>query len=94
MRRKIDREAAVYSLHHMHHFKTGRGLRHEVHHCPLFSRPGLKGKIFTIIHVTDKNGIRHCVKEKFTGFAYDHAGKRYQIKKSRHKNKTIYEIMA
>ncbi|MCJ7804393.1 hypothetical protein MUP35_01530 [Patescibacteria group bacterium] len=87
-----NQESRLYLLHHMHHFKVGSDVKHELHHCFLFGQKNMKGKKYQVVHKFYKNNCFHCLKEKFNGILYDHAGNRFSIKPKKLGKQTIYEV--
>lgn len=87
-----NQELRLYLIHHMHHFGKGARVRHELHHCFLFSQKKMKGKKYQIVHKFYKNDCLHCLKEKFKGILYDHAGNSFSIKPKKLGEQTVYEI--
>ena len=87
-----NQELKLYLIHHMHHFKFDNDVKHELHHCFLFSQKNMKGKKYQIVHKFYKNNCFHCLKEKFKGILYDHAGNSFSIKSKRLGRQTVYEI--
>ncbi|MFA6193832.1 MAG: hypothetical protein WC726_03170 [Parcubacteria group bacterium] len=79
-RKKIDDEyKKLYLIHHMHHFQSGKNIKHELHHCFLFARKSMKGKKYSIIHKVAKKELLHCISGNFEGRLYDHANNVYKI---------------
>ena len=76
----------------MHHFKSGKTVEHELHHCFLFSQKNMNGKKYNIIHKFYKNKIYHCISRIYTGTLYDHANNSYKIREKKINNKIFYEI--
>lgn len=87
-----NQELKLYLIHHMHHFKFGSDVKHELHHCFLFSQKNMGGKKYHIIHKFYKNDCLHCLKEKFKGILYDHAGNSFSIKSKKLGKQTVDEI--
>ena len=87
-----NKKIKLYLIHHMHHFKVGSDVGHELHHCFLFSQKDMKGKKYHVIHKFYKNNCFHCLKEKFKGILYDHAGNSFSIKSKRLGRQTVGEI--
>ena len=79
--KKVDDEyKKLYLIHHMHHFQSGRNIKHELHHCFLFARKSMKGKKYSIIHKVAKKELLHCISGNFEGKLYDHADNVCEIK--------------
>lgn len=79
-RKKIDgKYEKLYILHHMHHFRSGKNIEHELHHCFLFVKKNMNGKKYSIIHKVIKNKLFHCISGNFEGKLYDHANNAYRI---------------
>jgi len=74
-----DKYENLYLLHHMHHFHSGKNIEHELHHCFLFKKKGMKGKKYSIIHRVVKNKLLHCILGNFEGKLYDHVNNTYFI---------------
>jgi hypothetical protein len=88
-----DELARLYLVHHMHHFGSGKdGVKHETHHCLLFEKKKMKGKEFEIIHKVFGDKVYHCLKNKFIGTLYDHAGNSFGVSKKLIEKKETYEI--
>ncbi|MFH1346894.1 MAG: hypothetical protein ABIH10_01440 [Spirochaetota bacterium] len=82
----------LYSIHHMHHFHSKNGVRHELHHCYLFEKANKQGEKYGIIHQIFSDIIYHCLDSEFEGKLFDHANRAYKIIKRTIKGKKIYEI--
>jgi hypothetical protein len=83
-RKKVDDEyKKLYLIHHMHHFQSGKNIKHELHHCFLFARKSMKGKKYLIIHKIAKKELLHCISGNFEGRLYDHANNAYIIVKKK-----------
>jgi len=79
-RKKVDDECEkLYLIHHMHHFKSGKNIEHELHHCFLFAKKNMKGKKYSIAHKSIKKELLHCITGNFEGILYDHANNVYEI---------------
>lgn len=91
-RKTDDKYEKLYLLHHMHHFKSGKNVEHELHHCFLFEKKNTKGKKYTIIHKIIKNKLFHCVLGNFEGKLYDHANNAYIIREKKINGNGISEI--
>lgn len=79
-RKKIDDECKkLYSIHHMHHFQSGKNIEHELHHCFLFEKKNMGGKKYSIAHKVVKKELLHCVSGNFEGKLYDHTNNAYEI---------------
>jgi len=87
-----NRELKLYLIHHMHHFGKRARVRHELHHCFLFSQKKMKGKKYNIVHKLYKDNFFHCLNQKFKGVLYDHVGNSFLIKPKRLDKEIIYEI--
>jgi len=74
-----DRYAKLYLVHHMHHFKDGTDIKHELHHCQLYSQKNMNGEIFEIQHKIGED-IDHIVAPIFDGVLYDHANNEFTVK--------------
>lgn len=74
-------QAKLYLVHHMHHLKNLFGVKHELHHCFLYSEKDLKGERFQIRHFLPKNGrLLHILDKNFSGILFDHANNAFEIK--------------
>lgn len=82
----------LYSIHHMHHFRSKNGVRHGLHHCFLFEKINGRGEKYGITHKIFFGEIYHCLNSGFEGKLFDHANKEYKIVKKTVKGKKIYEI--
>jgi hypothetical protein len=79
-RKKIDDAyVKLYLIHHMHHFQSGKNIKHELHHCFLFEKKDTKGRKYAIIHKTFKGELLHCIAGNFEGKLYDHTNNSYKI---------------
>ena len=87
-----NKKEKVYLIHHMHHFKNGSSVKHELHHCFLFSQKNMRGKKYPIIHKTDKSNVLHCIDAKFEGIFYDHKNNNFKVISRKLKGKIVYEI--
>lgn len=86
------KQLKLYLIHHMHHFKVGGDVEHELHHCFLFSQKDMKDKKYSIIHQLYKNKIYHCLSEKFEGVLYDHINNTIKIVPRKLGSRIIYEV--
>ena len=77
----------LYLVHHMHHFKRGESIQHEIHHCPLFSEKDMKGEKYRIKHLLVKGKLFHILDKLFFGFLYDHLNNSFKIAIKKKKNK-------
>lgn len=87
-----DKALKLYPIHHMHHFKSGKQVKHEIHHCFLFSKKNIGGRKYPIIHKMYKNEVYHCLASKFEGILYDHSNNIFKIAPRKLNNQIIYEI--
>jgi len=87
-----NKKIKLYLIHHMHHFKVGSDVGHELHHCFLFSQKDMKGKKYSIVHKLHEDETYHCLSEKFEGFLYDHANNSFKIGPKKLGGKIIYEV--
>lgn len=87
-----EKQSGIYLIHHMHHFKDGRNVNHELHHCFLYSQKNESGERISIIHKIYKNDVFHCISKKFSGILYDHQNNSFHILPIRLNNKMAYEI--
>lgn len=87
-----DKIARLYFIHHMHHFKTGNRVKHELHHCFLFTKKNSKGKRYSVVHKINKGEVYHCLDDKLEGVLYDHANHAFRIAARKLNSQTIYEI--
>lgn len=87
-----DKYKKYYLIHHMHHFKSGNNVEHNLHHCFLFSKKNMEGKRHKIIHKVFKDNIYHCIEKKYEETLYDHANNAYKIIPKKIIKKKIYEI--
>jgi hypothetical protein len=79
-RKKIDDQyKKLYLIHHMHHFQSGKNIKHELHHCFLFAKKSMGGKKYSIIHKVIKKELLHCISGNFEGNLYDHTNNTYEI---------------
>jgi len=74
----------IYLIHHVHHLAgKGRQVREELHHCPLFARPGEQGAEFTVDDLRDGERVLHVVQvegaTQVPDTLYDHLGNAYRI---------------
>lgn len=82
----------LYLIHHMHHFKSGKGAEHELHHCFLFEKKNMAGKKYPVVHIALKNKLFHCLKGDFDGKLYDHANNVFVIIRKKINGKRISAI--
>ncbi|MCX6702581.1 MAG: hypothetical protein NTW60_01805 [Candidatus Wolfebacteria bacterium] len=82
----------LYLVHHMHHFKAGKGVKHDLHHCPLFAKAGMKGREFKIKHHLSEGKLLHIIDGVFTGVVYDHVNRKFIVKKIKIKNKDCFVL--
>ncbi len=78
----------------MHHFKSGKQIKHELHHCFLFNKKNMQGKKYSIIHKIYKNEVFHCLNGRFEGMLYDHSNNTFKIVPKKLNGQTIYEVRA
>ena len=74
-----DKYEKLYLLHHMHHFRVGKNIEHELHHCFLFEKKNMKGGRHIIIHKVIKGELLHCIVGKYEGKLYDHTNNVYEV---------------
>jgi hypothetical protein len=82
----------LYLIHHMHHFRSKKRMRHALHHCYLFEKNNEQGKKYYIVHRIFPGRVYHCLAGEFEGRLFDHAGNVYKIVKKIIKGEKIYEI--
>jgi len=87
-----DEQEKLYLIHHMHHFKDGQNVNHELHHCFLFSKKNMRGGRYSVIHKRNKNDVFHCIDAQFEGVLYDHKNNSFKIVPRKLTNEIIYEI--
>ncbi|MCX6726037.1 MAG: hypothetical protein NT052_01835 [Candidatus Shapirobacteria bacterium] len=87
-----DEDLKLYLIHHMHHFRIGSDMGHELHHCFLFSQKKMKGKKYSIVHKLYEDEAYHCLAEKFEGILYDHANNVFKIVPRKLGSRIIYEV--
>lgn len=92
-RKKVDdKYEKLYLLHHMHHFRDGNKISHELHHCFLFNGKSMQGKRYSVTHKTNEDKLYHCVSECLENKLYDHAGNVYLIIKKKINGKRVSTI--
>lgn len=89
---KEQEEQKLYLVHHMHHYQNKDGVAHELHHCPLFTKPNLEGDQYSLEHLVFEKKLYHILDRKPEGNLYDHANNSYQIKELEFANKKYYTI--
>lgn len=92
LKRSDDHLGKLYFIHHMHHFKSGKDIEHELHHCFLFEKKNMAGKKYSVVHRTIKNKLFHCLEADFEGILYDHANNTYMIARKKIDGKRISAI--
>jgi hypothetical protein len=92
LRKADDKFKKLYSIHHMHHFESGKKIEHELHHCFLFERKNMAGRKYSVNHEKVKNKLFHCVDRDFEGKLYDHANNAYEIRSRKIDGKRISAI--
>jgi hypothetical protein len=70
----------LYLLHHMHHFESGKGVVHDLHHCDLFSQKNMRGSKLQIKHLLIGKKLFHVLNTKHIGHLYDHNNNEFEIK--------------
>ena len=76
-----------YLLHHMHHFEEKKQVIHDLHHCFLFAKRGMKGEKFKIKHLLTKGKLFHVLDKNYNGYLYDHTNNKFKITEKKIKNK-------
>jgi hypothetical protein len=79
LKKTDDKYEDLYLLHHMHHFKSGKNIEHELHHCFLFEKKNMKGKKYSIRHRFVGRRLLHCVTDIFEGKLYDHRNNQFMV---------------
>lgn len=75
-----EEQKRLYLVHHMHHFQDrNKKVIHDLHHCYLFTKKGMKGERFRMKHLLVKNNLFHVLDKSFVGFLYDHKNNRFKI---------------
>ncbi len=87
-----DKITGLYLIHHIHHFGSRNKIKHELHHCFLFSKKNMEGEKYLVIHKMDNKEVCHCVDRRFEGILYDHHDNVFKIVPKKLNNKKIYEI--
>jgi hypothetical protein len=89
-----DEPKKIYQIHHLHHFLKGQYIKHEIHHCFLFSEKNMKGKKFRVFHKIQGKNFWHCVAgvSKINKL-YDHRNNIYRIGKIKIGNKDFFIII-
>jgi len=77
----------LYAVHHMHHVKSKRVVKHELHHCFLFSQKNMIGDKYRIKHHLSDSKLYHVLNKNFSGMLYDHLNRRFKIIIGKIKNK-------
>lgn len=89
---KEQEKQKLYFVHHMHHYQDGDQAQHELHHCPLFTKPNLEGDQYSLEHLVFAEKLYHVLDRKSENVLYDHANNSYQIKELNFSNKKYYTI--
>lgn len=77
---KIDNNfSKLYLIHHMHHFETDEGVRHELHHCLLYSDKDMRGNKYQISHFVKNKELYHCVDKNYSGILFDHDNNEFDV---------------
>lgn len=87
-----EEQDTLYLIHHMHHFKRGNKIVHELHHCPLFSQKNMEGEKFNLDHLTTKNKLYHIVLGNPPTTLYDHQNNIFKITSLEHRKKKYCQI--
>jgi len=82
----------LYFVHHMHHIKSGKVIKHELHHCFLFSQQNMKGNKYQIKHLISDGKLLHVLDKTFSGKLYDHKNRAFKIQNIKIKSKN-YSIL-
>lgn len=85
LKKPLAEQDWIYLLHHMHPPKREEDME-TLHHCQLFEKKGMKGRVFSQRHVKDGKIFQHAldIKESEIDNApkvlYCHLGNEYKIK--------------
>lgn len=78
---EVDQER-LYLIHHMHHYGEDNKIFHELHHCFLFSKKGMKGNKYSVDHLWRDDKLFHIIVENNPpGILYDHIDNSFNIEK-------------
>lgn len=73
-------EESLYLVHHAHHYLNKKDATHELHHCFLYSKPGMKGTKHRIEHLYVDVSLFHKISPKAQEkILYDHQNNKYKL---------------
>ena len=90
---KEQEEQKLYFVHHMHHYQDEDQAIHELHHCPLFTKPNLKGDQYSLEHLIFEGKLYHILDKKPENVLYDHANNSYQAKELEFDHEKYYTVI-
>ncbi|MBI4708995.1 MAG: hypothetical protein HY764_02190 [Candidatus Portnoybacteria bacterium] len=87
-----EEQKQLYLVHHMHHLKSSKTAKHELHHCFLYTRKNMRGERYQIKHLVSSGKLYHILNKEFSGTLYDHLDNKLIIKSVKIKGKN-YSII-